>query len=147
MARALRAAKGGSPSHQMYLKVSRNFPHDLWLQIYSLLLFTEWHRRTSIPYGIQCSVIPLTPVDCRSTGENKEVAKDLVRERESNSCLKRCSEVLDPSPPSATVLDSSVIVRDSLERRPPFEGNVFCFTAELSVLCEHVFFCCFDKNS
>lgn len=86
--------------------------------------------KTCIPYGIQYSVIPLTPVDCRPTVENKEVVKDLGRERESNSCLKRCSEVLGPSPPTAAVLDSNLIVGDSLERRPSFEGDMFCLTDE-----------------
>ncbi|XP_038568508.1 potassium voltage-gated channel subfamily H member 7-like [Micropterus salmoides] len=59
-----------------------------------------------------------------SEGGNKEVVKDLGRERESNSCLKRCSEVLGPSPPSAAVQDSNLIVRDSLERRQSLEGNL-----------------------
>lgn len=101
------------------------FPHDLWLQISSLLLLTEWcYRRTTIPCGIQYNVIPLTAVDCRSTGDNKEVVGEIGRERESNSCLKRSSEALGPSPPNAAVLDSNLVVRDNLERRPSFEGNI-----------------------
>ncbi|XP_070694473.1 voltage-gated inwardly rectifying potassium channel KCNH7-like [Pempheris klunzingeri] len=53
--------------------------------------------------------------------ENKEAVKDLGRERESNSCPKRCSEVLDPSSPNAAVLDTNAIVRGSVERKPSFE--------------------------
>ncbi|XP_044073635.1 potassium voltage-gated channel subfamily H member 7-like isoform X1 [Siniperca chuatsi] len=57
-----------------------------------------------------------------SERENKEVVKNLGRERESNSCLRRRDpEVRLPSPPNAAVLDSNLIVRDSLERRPSFE--------------------------
>ncbi|XP_049904667.1 potassium voltage-gated channel subfamily H member 7-like [Epinephelus moara] len=56
-----------------------------------------------------------------SKGENKEVVKDLRRERGSNSCLKRSSEVLSPSPHNAPALGSNLIVRDSVERRPSFE--------------------------
>ncbi|XP_042350596.1 potassium voltage-gated channel subfamily H member 7-like [Plectropomus leopardus] len=56
-----------------------------------------------------------------SKGDNKEVVKDLRRERGSNSCLKRSSEVLGSSPHSAPVLNSSLIVRDNVERRPSFE--------------------------
>ncbi|XP_049449953.1 potassium voltage-gated channel subfamily H member 7-like isoform X3 [Epinephelus fuscoguttatus] len=56
-----------------------------------------------------------------SKGENKEVVKDLRRERGSNSCLKRSSEVLSPSPHNAPALGSNLIVRDNVERRPSFE--------------------------
>ncbi|XP_040912372.1 potassium voltage-gated channel subfamily H member 7-like [Toxotes jaculatrix] len=56
-----------------------------------------------------------------SKGENKEVVTDVGRERESNSCLKRCSGVLGPSSPNPPALDSDLIVRDSLERSPSFE--------------------------
>ncbi|XP_076602469.1 voltage-gated inwardly rectifying potassium channel KCNH7 isoform X1 [Chaetodon auriga] len=56
-----------------------------------------------------------------SKEENKEAVRDVGRERESNSCLKRSTEVLGPSTPSATVLDSNLVVRDNLERRPSFE--------------------------
>ncbi|XP_029315411.1 voltage-gated inwardly rectifying potassium channel KCNH7 [Cottoperca gobio] len=56
-----------------------------------------------------------------SKGENKEVVKNVRREKESNSCLKRSSEVLGPSPPNVSVLDSNLIVRDNVERRPSFE--------------------------
>ncbi|XP_073329823.1 voltage-gated inwardly rectifying potassium channel KCNH7-like [Pagrus major] len=56
-----------------------------------------------------------------SKGDNKEVVGEIGRERESNSCLKRSSEALGPSPPSAAVLDSNLVVRDNLERRPSFE--------------------------
>lgn len=134
MGKPQRALKEGSPSHQICLTVSRSlsaqvlyslFPHASCLQIVSLLLFAEWcSQRTSIPRGIQYTVIPLTPADCRSTGENKEVVRDVGRERESNSCLKRSSEVLGPSPTSAAVLDSN-LVRENLERRPSFEGILF----------------------
>ncbi|XP_019945352.2 voltage-gated inwardly rectifying potassium channel KCNH7 [Paralichthys olivaceus] len=55
------------------------------------------------------------------TGENKEVVKDVGGERESNSCLKSCSGVLGPSSPNPPVLDSELIVRDSLERHASFE--------------------------
>nr|XP_046260457.1 potassium voltage-gated channel subfamily H member 7 isoform X1 [Scatophagus argus] len=58
-----------------------------------------------------------------SKGESKEVVRDLGRERESNSCLKRSSEVLGPTPPSTAVLDSNVVVRENLERRPSFEAR------------------------
>lgn len=70
------------------------------------------------------SVIPLTTVDCCSTGENKEVVRDMGRKRESNSCLRRSSEVLVPSSPGAAVLDTNLVVRDNLERRASFEGNL-----------------------
>ncbi|GLD52081.1 potassium voltage-gated channel subfamily H member 7 isoform X1 [Lates japonicus] len=56
-----------------------------------------------------------------SKGENKEVVRDQGRERESNSCLKRCSGVLGPSSPNPPALDSDIIVRDNLERNPSFE--------------------------
>ncbi|XP_028289441.1 voltage-gated inwardly rectifying potassium channel KCNH7 [Parambassis ranga] len=56
-----------------------------------------------------------------SKGENKEVVKDIQRERESNSCLKRSSVVLGPSSLNVPALDSDLIVRDSLDRRPSFE--------------------------
>lgn len=69
------------------------------------------------------SVIPLTTVDCCSTGENKEVVRDMGRQRESNLCLRRSSEVLVPSSPGAAVLDTNLVVRDNLERRASFEGN------------------------
>ncbi|XP_039674401.1 potassium voltage-gated channel subfamily H member 7-like [Perca fluviatilis] len=56
-----------------------------------------------------------------SKGGNKEVVKPLGRGRESNSCLKISSEFLGPSPPSAPVLDSNLIVKDNKKRRPSFE--------------------------
>ncbi|XP_031714287.1 voltage-gated inwardly rectifying potassium channel KCNH7 isoform X1 [Anarrhichthys ocellatus] len=56
-----------------------------------------------------------------SKGESREVVKDLSRERESNSCLKRSSEVLCTSPPNAPVLESNLVVRENVERRPSFE--------------------------
>lgn len=141
MVRPLRAPNAGSPSHQICLKVSRDqpqvlFPHALELQICSLLLFTEWYSlRTSVPCGIQYSVIPLTAVDCCSTGQNKEVVRDMGRERESNPCLKRSSEVLGPSPPSATVLDSNVVVRENSERRPSFEGDIIILLVNYKYDC------------
>lgn len=76
-------------------------------------------------------VIPLTPADCHSTGESKEMVKEVQRERESNSCLKRSSVVLGRSSLTVPGLDSDVIVRDSLDRKPPFEGNRACLTDEL----------------
>ncbi|XP_022074033.1 potassium voltage-gated channel subfamily H member 7-like [Acanthochromis polyacanthus] len=54
-------------------------------------------------------------------GENKEAVKDVRRERESNSCLKRGSVVLGPSSLNVPVLDSDLIVRESMDRRPSFE--------------------------
>lgn len=87
--------------------------------------------RTTILCGIQYSVIPLTPVDCCSTGENKEVVTEVGKERESNSRLKRCSEVLGPSSPKAPVVDSNLIghiqVRGTMETSPSFEGSISCF--------------------
>ncbi|XP_054471146.1 potassium voltage-gated channel subfamily H member 7-like [Anoplopoma fimbria] len=56
-----------------------------------------------------------------SQGESKEVVKDLSRERESNTCLKRSMEVLGTPPLNAQVLDSNLVVRDNVERRPSFE--------------------------
>ncbi|XP_068560115.1 potassium voltage-gated channel subfamily H member 7 [Cebidichthys violaceus] len=56
-----------------------------------------------------------------SKGESREVVKDLSRERESNSCLKRSSEVLSTSPPNAPVLEPNLVVRENVERRPSFE--------------------------
>ncbi|XP_029386667.1 voltage-gated inwardly rectifying potassium channel KCNH7 [Echeneis naucrates] len=56
-----------------------------------------------------------------SKGENKEVVKEVGREREFNSCLKRCSGVLGPSSPTLPHLDSDLTVRDRLERSPSFE--------------------------
>ncbi|XP_068428525.1 potassium voltage-gated channel subfamily H member 7-like [Clinocottus analis] len=56
-----------------------------------------------------------------SKGESKEVVKDLRRERESNSCLKRSSEVVSTPPPNAPVLDTHLVVRNNVERRPSFE--------------------------
>lgn len=70
------------------------------------------------------SVIRLSTVDCCSTGENKEVVRDMGRKRESNSCLRRSSEVLGPSSPGAAVQDTNLVVRDNLERRASFEGNL-----------------------
>lgn len=80
-----------------------------------------------MPY---CAV-SLTPANCHSTGENEEAVKDVGREMESNLCLKRCSGVLDPSSHNLTVLDSSPIVRNSLERSPSFEGVY----AVLRIIC------------
>ncbi|XP_026000267.1 voltage-gated inwardly rectifying potassium channel KCNH7 isoform X1 [Astatotilapia calliptera] len=56
-----------------------------------------------------------------SKGESKEMVKEVQRERESNSCLKRSSVVLGRSSLTVPGLDSDVIVRDSLDRKPPFE--------------------------
>lgn len=72
-------------------------------------------------------IIPLTPVDCHSTGENQEVDKNMKRER-TNLCLKTCSGLLSPSSPKPSVQDSNVTVRDALERSPSFEGNIHGFT-------------------
>ncbi|CAB1459417.1 unnamed protein product [Pleuronectes platessa] len=56
-----------------------------------------------------------------STGDNKEVVKDVGGERESNSCLKSCSGGLRPSSPNPPVLDTELIVRDSRGRNASFE--------------------------
>ncbi|MED6257167.1 hypothetical protein ATANTOWER_013224 [Ataeniobius toweri] len=55
------------------------------------------------------------------TGENKEADKDIQKDRGSNSCLKRCSVALGSSSLSVPVLDSDLIVRDSLDRKPSIE--------------------------
>ncbi|XP_040004956.1 potassium voltage-gated channel subfamily H member 7-like isoform X2 [Xiphias gladius] len=67
------------------------------------------------------SAKPSSSQGCDSDEENKEVVKDMGRERESHSCLKRCSGVLGSSPPNAPVMDSDIIARDSLERSLSFE--------------------------
>lgn len=127
MVRLLKALKGESPSHQIYPKVSRKksgpyrlIPRALWLQICS-----KQYQREHLFHVEYSSVIPLTAVDCFSTGENKVVVQEMGRERESSSCLKRSSEVLGPSSPSAAVLDSDLPIRDNLERRSSLEGNIF----------------------
>lgn len=58
------------------------------------------------------------------------MARNMGREQESNSCLKK-SSVLGNSKPNGVVLDSDLIVRDKEEKRPSFEGIVFCFAAEV----------------
>ncbi|XP_068613084.1 potassium voltage-gated channel subfamily H member 7-like, partial [Brachionichthys hirsutus] len=73
------------------------------------------------------SRISLTPD--ASKRETREANRDM-RVKESSSCLqkKRSSEVLSPSSPAVTcpaVLDSNVVVRDNMERRPSFE-NLCC---------------------
>lgn len=75
---------------------------------------------------VQC----LSALDCCPTGENREVVKDMQKAKESYSCLQRSSEVLAPSSPSAAVLESTLVVRENLDRKPSFEGDLFCFTAE-----------------
>ncbi|MEQ2294623.1 hypothetical protein AMECASPLE_005786, partial [Ameca splendens] len=55
------------------------------------------------------------------TGENKEADQDIQKDRGSNSCLKRCSVALGSSSLSVPVLDSDLIVRDSLDRKPSIE--------------------------
>ncbi|KAF3843067.1 hypothetical protein F7725_001916 [Dissostichus mawsoni] len=55
-----------------------------------------------------------------SAVENKGEVTNLGRERESNSSLKRSTEVLEPSTPNA-ILGSHLAVRDNVERRPSFE--------------------------
>ncbi|XP_076026063.1 voltage-gated inwardly rectifying potassium channel KCNH7 [Genypterus blacodes] len=58
-------------------------------------------------------------------GENKEVDKELRRGRESNSCLKRSSEVLGYTSSEQPAVDQSLTghiqVRENLERSPSFE--------------------------
>ncbi|XP_029980407.1 voltage-gated inwardly rectifying potassium channel KCNH7 [Sphaeramia orbicularis] len=60
-----------------------------------------------------------------SKRENKEAVKDSGRERESNTCLKRFSDVLSPSSLNAQALESNLIehlqVRDSMVRNSSFE--------------------------
>ncbi|XP_019723774.1 voltage-gated inwardly rectifying potassium channel KCNH7 isoform X2 [Hippocampus comes] len=57
--------------------------------------------------------------------ENNEVSTELEMGRESNLCLKRCSEVRGPSTPSSPVLDSNLLghneVTDGLRRSPSFQ--------------------------
>ncbi|XP_043987482.1 potassium voltage-gated channel subfamily H member 7-like [Gambusia affinis] len=55
------------------------------------------------------------------TEENKEAEKDIQKESGSNSCLKKCSVALGSSSLSVPVLDSDLIVRDGLDRRPSIE--------------------------
>ncbi|KAK5890505.1 hypothetical protein CesoFtcFv8_014023 [Champsocephalus esox] len=55
-----------------------------------------------------------------SAVENKGEVTNLGRERESNSSLKRSTDVLEPSTPNA-ILGSHLAVRDNVERRPSFE--------------------------
>lgn len=93
-------------------------PRALWLQICS-----KQYQREHLFHVEYISVIPLTAGDCFSTGENKVVVQEMGRERESSSFLKRSSEVLGPSSPSAAVLDSDLAIRVNLERRPSLEGN------------------------
>lgn len=100
---------------------------NFFLCYYSLIGAPICKSLSSMGYG----VIPLTPADCHSTGESKEMVKEVQRERESNSCLKRSSVVLGRSSLTVPGLDSDVIVRDSLDRKPPFEGNRSCLTDEL----------------
>ncbi|XP_041858169.1 potassium voltage-gated channel subfamily H member 7-like [Melanotaenia boesemani] len=54
-------------------------------------------------------------------GEDKEAVKDSQKEKGSNSCLKRSSVVLGSSSLCVPVLDSDLIVRDSLNRRTSLE--------------------------
>ncbi|XP_077584360.1 potassium channel, voltage gated eag related subfamily H, member 7b [Stigmatopora nigra] len=90
------------------------------------------------------SVKPPSPEHCDSEGEgtrsikrrisftpeppkleNNEVSTELETGRESNLCLKRCSEVRGPSTPSSPVLDSNLLghneVTDGLRRSPSFQ--------------------------
>ncbi|XP_012729518.2 potassium voltage-gated channel subfamily H member 7 isoform X1 [Fundulus heteroclitus] len=55
------------------------------------------------------------------TGENKEADQDIQKESVANSGLKRCSVALGSSSLSVPVLDSDLIVRDSMDRRPSIE--------------------------
>ncbi|XP_054888072.1 potassium voltage-gated channel subfamily H member 7-like [Poeciliopsis prolifica] len=55
------------------------------------------------------------------TEENNEADKDIQKERGSTSCLKRGSVALGSSSLSVPVLDSDLIVRDGLDRRPSIE--------------------------
>lgn len=99
-----RAVKGESPSWQIFLKVRRS--------VFGMLVA----RLDSIP-----------SVDCCSTEENAELVKDVQREKESCFSLQRSSELLGPSSPSSTALETDLVVRDNLDRKPSFNGNVlFC---------------------
>lgn len=72
-------------------------------------------------------------VGCSSAEENAEVLKDVEREKESGLSLRRSSELLGPSSPSTTVLEPDLSVRDNLDRKPSFNGNIVfcCFTWSL----------------
>lgn len=102
-----RGVKGESPSQQIFLKVRRSFSHTLVARL-----------------------DPVLSVDCSSTEEVAEVVKDVQREKESCLTLRRSSEVLGPSSPSTTALETDLAVQDNLERKPSFNGNVlFCCCA------------------
>lgn len=109
-----RAVKGESPSQQIFLKVRRSF------------FRMPAARLDSVP-----------SVDCCSTEENAEVVKDVQKEKESSLSLQRSSEVLGPSPPSTTVLETDLAVRDNLDRKPSFNGNVLfcCCSLEFKLSC------------
>lgn len=98
-----RAVKGESPSRQIFLKVRRSV------------------------FGMLVARLDLIPsVDCCSTEENAEVVKDVQR-KESCFSIQRSSELLGPSSPSSTALETDLVVRDNLDRKPSFNGNVlFC---------------------
>lgn len=51
------------------------------------------------------------------------MVKDTETEKESRLSLQRSSEVLGPSSPSTTVLDSELPLRDNLDRKPSFNGE------------------------
>lgn len=64
-------------------------------------------------------------VDFCSTEENAEVVKEV--QKDSCLTLQRSLEVLSPSSPSTTALETDVSVRDNLDRKTSFNGNVlFC---------------------
>uniref|UniRef100_A0A087YGX7 Potassium voltage-gated channel subfamily H member 7 n=1 Tax=Poecilia formosa TaxID=48698 RepID=A0A087YGX7_POEFO len=67
------------------------------------------------------SFTPDTHTDYFPPEENKEADKDIQNERGSNSCLKRCSVALGSSSLSVPVLDSDLIVRDAIDRKPSIE--------------------------
>lgn len=99
-----RAVKGGSLLQQIFLKVRRSFFH------------MPAPRLDSVP-----------SVDLCSTEENAEVVKEVQREKDSCLTLQRSSEVLSPSSPSTAALETDVSVRDNLDRKTSFNGNVlFC---------------------
>lgn len=97
-----RVVKGGSLLQQIFLKVRRSFFH------------MPAPRLDSVP-----------SVDFCSTEENAEVVKEV--QKDSCLTLQRSSEVLSPSSPSTTALETDVSVRDNLDSKTSFNGNVlFC---------------------
>lgn len=109
-----RAVKGESPSRQILLRVRRSFFRMLAAHLDSV-----------------------QSVDRSSTEENAEVLKDVQREKESCLSLQRSSEVLGPSSPRSTALEPELAVRENLDRKPSFNGNVLfcCCSLEFKLNC------------